>query len=71
MRLNQVWINGFKNLNDFSLSFDQASPYTVLVGQNGSGKSNLIEALVYLFSELDSQSPAPFDYQITYGMTGH
>lgn len=66
MRLGQIYINGFKNLIDFHATFDQGSPYTVLVGQNGSGKSNLIEALVYLFAELDSQGPAPFDYQLTY-----
>src|SRR5439155_22601846 len=46
--------------------FVEESPYTVLVGENGPGKSNLIEALTLIFRNLDLDTEAPFDYHIKY-----
>lgn len=66
MRLEEVTIGEFKNLQDFHVSFDEASPYTVLVGGNGAGKSNLIEALSLIFRNLDLDIEAPFSYRIKY-----
>ena len=45
MRIEELYIKQFKNLRDLRVNFDKGSPYTVLVGGNGSGKSNLIEAI--------------------------
>ncbi|RWX74858.1 hypothetical protein EPK99_23495 [Neorhizobium lilium] len=66
MRLDKVTIGDWKNLKDFHVDFDEESPYTVLVGENGAGKSNLIEALTLIFRNLDLDLPAPFDYQLQY-----
>ncbi len=66
MRLKHLWIKEFKNLKDFEITFDQDSPYTVLVGQNGSGKSNVLEALVRIFYRLERQKPVPFEYKLEY-----
>ena len=66
MRLAEVEIGEFKNLRDFRVRFDATSPYTVLVGENGSGKSNLIEALTLIFRNLDLNTPPPFPYRIKY-----
>ena len=66
MRLAEVSIGEFKNLRDFSLRFDETSPYTVLVGENGSGKSNLLEALTLIFRNLDLNAPPPFQYRLRY-----
>jgi predicted ATPase len=66
MRLNEVYIRNFKNLQDLRVDFDEESPYTVLVGENGAGKSNLLEALTLIFRQLDLGRPAPFDYQLRY-----
>jgi predicted ATPase len=66
MRLDEVTIGEFKNLRDFHVNFDENSPYTVLVGENGSGKSNLIEALSLIFRNLDLDLEAPFSYNLKY-----
>ena len=50
MRLDKLTIRRFKNLRDFSTDFDEKSLTTVLVGGNGTGKSNLLEALVIIFA---------------------
>ena len=71
MRLDQVTIGEFKNLRDLRVDFDEDSPYTVLVGKNGSGKSNLIEALTFIFRNLDLELEAPFAYQLKYRCRGH
>ena len=41
MRLDRVWIDGFRNLKDVSVDFDETRLTTVVIGQNGAGKSNL------------------------------
>ena len=71
MRLDAVTVGEWKNLKDFSVDFDEESPYTVLVGENGAGKSNLIEALTLIFRNLDLDLPAPFSYELKYRCRGH
>jgi predicted ATP-binding protein involved in virulence len=66
MRLDEVTIGEFKNLRDLSVDFDESSSYTVLVGENGAGKSNLIEALSLIFRNLDLDLEAPFSYHLKY-----
>jgi predicted ATPase len=66
MRLLSLEIEAFKNLRKLALTFDPTSPYTVFVGENGTGKSNLIEAITKIFRNLDLDLPAPFTYTIVY-----
>lgn len=66
MRIKEVTIGEFKNLRNLHVDFDEASPYTVLVGENGAGKSNLIEALSVIFRNLDLDMEAPFTYHLKY-----
>lgn len=72
MKLDYVRIDSFKNLNDFSFDFDEENSglVTVLLGQNGSGKSNLIEALVIIFRDLHLGNETPFGYELRYTMDG-
>lgn len=49
MRLKSLYISEYKNLKDFTLTFDGTSFIDVFVGKNGSGKSNLFEALIEIF----------------------
>ena len=70
MRIDTLTVGRFKNLQDFRVDFDEKSPYTVLVGENGSGKSNLIEALTLIFRALDLDEPAPFAYELSYKCRG-
>ncbi|WP_295376313.1 AAA family ATPase [uncultured Stenotrophomonas sp.] len=70
MRLTSLTISQYKNLLNFSLSFDSSSFIDVFVGKNGSGKSNLFEALVEIFRhiyEFDREKGGiSFDYSIKY-----
>lgn len=73
MRLNHFWIREYKNLRDVSIDFDENNWVTVLIGWNGTGKSNVLEALAALFRDLitekndKNQSKRPsFSYKIIY-----
>ena len=71
MRLDKLEIGSFKNLRDFAIDFDEQSPTTVLVGRNGTGKSNLLEALTIIFRDLDLGADPSFDYALEYLCRGH
>jgi ABC-type cobalamin/Fe3+-siderophores transport system ATPase subunit len=67
MRLKHVFISEYKNLKNFTLDFDNDSFLEVLVGKNGSGKSNLLEALIEIFRHLyEQKSSCSFEYKIRY-----
>jgi len=70
MKLKRLWINGFKNLNDFELDFTDKDGITVLIGNNGSGKSNVLEAISAIFTGLYKLGSGPrqplFEYEIEY-----
>jgi predicted ATPase len=66
MRIDKLAVRGFRNLGDFSVEFDQSQFATVLIGENGTGKSNLIEALVLIFRQLDSDLNTSFGYELVY-----
>lgn len=74
MRLRSVFISQYKNLKDFSLSFDGNSFIDIFVGKNGSGKSNLFEALIEIFRHLDqfgrADNDIAFDYHLIYEIEG-
>lgn len=60
MRLNRLYIENHKNLKDFTIDFDQKHSTTVLLGRNGTAKSNLVEAIVLIFKTLRSQRRPTF-----------
>jgi predicted ATPase len=63
--------SGFKNLIDFTIEFDPDSPTAVLVGRNGTGKSNVLEALTVIFRDLDLELSTPqFSYELEYTCHG-
>lgn len=70
MRLDTLKIWGFKNLDNFFIDFDESSLTTVLVGQNGTGKSNLLEALILIFRGLDLAEKPSFRYELSYVIKG-
>jgi predicted ATPase len=70
MRLEEVHVTEFKNLKDLRVDFDSASPYTVIVGENGAGKSNFLEAITAIFRALDLDQHAPFGYSVRYRCRG-
>lgn len=67
MRLDKVYIDGFKNLRQLEVDFDERKLTTVLIGQNGAGKSNLIEAIAQVFRWVDLRRNEPrFQYRVDY-----
>ena len=91
MQLRYLAIPNFRNLREVELTFaSQLSPLPsrpdeaakpirshALIGQNGTGKSNLIEALITIFRnidlDLDSETldKQPLDYTLEYEIRGH
>jgi predicted ATPase len=86
MQLQRIRIGTFRNLRDIEIVFDThlassegSSPDPppkvirshALIGQNGTGKSNLIEALITIFRDVDLDREAAFDYELDYGIRGH
>lgn len=72
MRLDKVYIDGFKNLKNVSADFDKKHLTTVIIGQNGAGKSNLIEAITEVFRFVDLNRGEPrFRYEIDYRIEPH
>jgi len=59
----------FKNLKDVTVDFDQDHWVTVVIGWNGTGKSNVLEALAVIFRELISPKKNPsidFAFNLSY-----
>ena len=77
MRLDKITIGSpksspthrFKNLKDVTIDFDQDHWITVMIGWNGTGKSNVLEALTKIFRDLIQGNRKPeFAYNLTYRM---
>lgn len=86
MQLQRIWIQAFRNLRDVEIGFNThlapsaGSPPDAprvpirshaLIGQNGTGKSNLIEALITIFRDVDLDHEANFDYELDYTIRGY
>ena len=72
MKLNKITFDNYKNLSR-EYSFEQANKYVALIGLNGSGKSNLLEAISLLFAHsMGIEVDSPFaQYRLTYDIRGH
>jgi len=86
MQLLRIRIPVFRNLRDLDIVFAshlqpdagasadvQPKPICshALIGQNGTGKSNMIEALITIFRDVDLDREAAFDYTLEYSIRGH
>ncbi|MDD6581658.1 MAG: AAA family ATPase [Bacteroidales bacterium] len=52
MRLKSLYIKDYKNIKDQTFDFSANTGYIALIGLNGSGKSNILEAISLIFDEL-------------------
>jgi predicted ATPase len=81
MQLERLQIRDFRNLRDFEITFTDAATDAdgterevkshAVIGQNGSGKSNMIEAIVTIFRDLDLNQKTNFAYELDYTCRGH
>ena len=78
MRLDKITIGSakvgpshqFKNLKNVTIDFDQNHWITVVIGWNGTGKSNVLEALATIFRDLVQSERRPaFAFNLTYRMS--
>jgi len=59
----------FKNLKNVTIDFDQDHWVTVVIGWNGTGKSNVLEALAIIFRDLIAKKrTSDFAFQLAYRM---
>jgi ABC-type cobalamin/Fe3+-siderophores transport system ATPase subunit len=72
MKIKHLWINTYKNIKDQNIEFQATnSSVYVLVGKNGSGKSNILEAISFIFSSLYKNPNTPeFAYELSYEIYG-
>lgn len=72
MRIDRLKIKDFKNLKNFQIDIDESQLTSVFIGRNGAGKSNLLEAIVIIFRDLDlNQTTKDFSYEIIYKCSGY
>lgn len=70
MRVDCLYLKDFKNLKEFEVDFDVSSERQVVVGRNGVGKSNVLEALAWIFRDLDLEEDSDFEYKVRYKCNG-
>lgn len=72
MQIQYIKINGFKALEDFEIYFNSretGDSLAVLIGENGAGKSTVLEAILRIFGSFYSNKIANeyrFDFEIKY-----
>ncbi|MDO9341451.1 MAG: AAA family ATPase [Bacteroidales bacterium] len=66
MQLRHLYLKHYRNLNEFRIDFNK--PISVIIGKNGSGKTNILEAIIEIFRNLfyTESLPVPFPYTIEY-----
>lgn len=66
MKIKSLYIENYKNINAEQFDIDSNNRLIALIGENGSGKSNLLEAISTLFNDIYNIKPCNFDYIIEY-----
>lgn len=76
MQIRKLMINDYKCLHDFSIEFsisEDAGSSTILIGQNGAGKSTCMEKILEILMSFSSDSIEKnirFDYELDYYYKG-
>lgn len=71
MKLKTLEIKNYKNLIDFKADFESGQGLSVLIGNNGSGKSNVLEAISGIFANAYSgKNIHKFVYSLIYEIKG-
>lgn len=66
MKIDWLSLKSFKNLKNFVVDFSLNTERQVIVGRNGVGKSNILEAIAWIFRDLDLGEESDFEYTIKY-----
>lgn len=65
MKIKRIYIKDYKNIHEQTLTFSDEAGYLALIGENGSGKTNWLEAVSMIFRSLYSKD-VPFTYEVEY-----
>ena len=71
MKLNSLYIEKYKNLSTFTIDFESGNGLTMLVGNNGTGKSNVLEVISGIFHDLFKEKNSrkiTCDYKLEYNL---
>ena len=71
MKLKSLYIEKYKNLFPLTIDFEPGNGLTMLVGNNGSGKSNVLEAISGIFHDLFKEKDGrkiTCDYKLEYNL---
>ena len=71
MKLKSLYIKKYKNLSPLTIDFESGNGLTMLVGNNGSGKSNVLEAISGIFHDLFKEKDGrkiTCDYKLEYNL---
>ena len=71
MQLISLWVEDFKNLKNFTIDFKNQENLSIIIGNNGSGKSNILEAISAIFAELYGRTSYIANYNLKYRINGH
>lgn len=66
MKISRLKISGYKNLKNLEMDFEKDVSLIALIGDNGSGKSNVLEAIAIIFSRLSMEEKIDFDFELEY-----
>jgi predicted ATPase len=76
MHLLRLKVQELRNLKNIEITFDESGEdfdgeklhfnSHAIIGANGSGKSNLLEAIVSIFRDIDLNNAASLDYELDY-----
>ena len=72
-KINSIYIDNFKNLKNINIDFTNIDKLLIIIGNNASGKSNIIEAISAIFREVYTKkiSNPNFQYLIEYSILGN
>ena len=71
VKLKKLQIKKYKNLIDFTVDFESGKGLSILIGNNGSGKSNVLEAISGIFvNAYSAKAIHKFVYSLTYEIKG-
>lgn len=66
MKLERLWIKVYKNLRNCEIEFPEPHLLNAVIGSNGSGKSNVVEAILHILIGVYFSKPPPFDFQFAF-----
>ena len=69
-RLYSLYIEEYKNLRQVTINFESTTNYCAFIGLNGSGKSNILEAISAIFRSLYQENSCHFPYTMCYAVEG-